>query len=95
MIYLDNNASTKLDPLVLEAVNAAASLYANPSSIHTEGRRARRVVEEAREEVARLAGCDPQEVFFTSGGTEANAMAIEGTIQGQGKGQGQGTSKKG
>jgi len=83
MIYLDNNASTKLDPLVLEAVNAAASLYGNPSSIHAEGRRARRVVEEAREEVARLAGCDPEEVFFTSGGTEANAMAIDGTTGGR------------
>ena len=85
MIYLDNNASTKLDPLVLEAVNAAASLYGNPSSIHAEGRRARRVVEEAREEVAGLAGCDPEEVFFTSGGTEANAMAIYGAYEAGGR----------
>ena len=85
MIYLDNNASTKLDPLVLDAVNAAASLYGNPSSIHAEGRRARRVVEEAREEVAGLAGCDPEEVFFTSGGTEANAMAIYGAYEAGGR----------
>jgi len=85
MIYLDNNASTKLDPLVIDAVNAAASLYGNPSSIHAEGRRARRVVEEAREEVARLAGCDPEEVFFTSGGTEANAMAIYGACEADGR----------
>jgi len=82
MIYLDNNASTKLDPLVLEAVGAAASLYANPSSIHAEGRRARRAVEEAREEVARLAGSSAEEVFFTSGGTEANAMAVFGATEG-------------
>jgi cysteine desulfurase len=83
MIYLDNNASTKLDPLVLEAVNAAASLYANPSSIHAEGRRARRAVEEARDEVARLAGAAAEEVFFTSGGTEANAMAVFGATDGR------------
>jgi cysteine desulfurase len=83
MIYLDNNASTKLDPLVLEAAGAAASLYANPSSIHAEGRRARRAIEEAREEVARLAGCGAEEVFFTSGGTEANAMAVFGATEGR------------
>jgi cysteine desulfurase len=83
MIYLDNNASTKLDPLVLEAVGVAGALYANPSSIHAEGRRARRAVEEAREEVARLAGCAAEEVFFTSGGTEANAMAVFGATDGQ------------
>jgi cysteine desulfurase len=83
MIYLDNNASTKLDPLVLEAAGAASALYANPSSIHAEGRRARRAVEEAREEVARLAGCGAEEVFFTSGGTEANAMAVFGATDGR------------
>jgi cysteine desulfurase len=83
MIYLDNNASTKLDPLVVEAVADAAGLYANPSSIHAEGRRARRAVEEAREEIAKLAGCAPEEVFFTSGGTEANAMAIFGATDGE------------
>ncbi|HYK43426.1 MAG TPA: cysteine desulfurase family protein, partial [Thermoanaerobaculia bacterium] len=81
MIYLDNNASTKLDPIVLEAMAAASGLYANPSSIHAEGRRARRAVEEAREDVARLAGCAAEEVFFTSGGTEANAMAIFGATE--------------
>ncbi|MDQ6894478.1 MAG: cysteine desulfurase [Acidobacteriota bacterium] len=83
MIYLDNNASTKLDPLVLEAAGEAAALYANPSSIHAEGRRARRAVEEAREEVARLAGGGAGEVFFTSGGTEANAMAVFGATDGR------------
>ena len=83
MIYLDNNASTKLDPLVLEAVGESSALYANPSSIHAQGRRARRAVEEAREEVARLAGCSAEEVFFTSGGTEANAMAVFGATEGR------------
>jgi cysteine desulfurase len=83
MIYLDNNASTKLDPAVVEAMAQAAGLYGNPSSIHAEGRRARRAIEEAREDVARLVGSSPQEVFFTSGGTEANAMAIHGATAGQ------------
>ncbi len=78
MIYLDNNASTKVDPEVRAAVAEALELFGNPSSIHAEGRRARRAVEEAREEVARLVGARPEEVFFTSGGTEGNAMAIFG-----------------
>jgi cysteine desulfurase len=80
MIYLDNNASTPLDPEVRDAMNAAADLYGNPSSVHFAGRRARRAIEEAREEVARLVGASPEEIFFTSGGTESNALAIFGTI---------------
>ncbi|HMA18437.1 MAG TPA: aminotransferase class V-fold PLP-dependent enzyme, partial [Thermoanaerobaculia bacterium] len=80
MIYLDNNASTSLDPAVREAMAAAADTYGNPSSVHSAGRRARRAVEESREEVARLIGARPQEIFFTSGGTEANALAILGTL---------------
>ncbi len=78
MIYLDNNASTRVDPEVAHAVEQALGLYGNPSSIHAEGRRARRAVEEARAEVARLVGAHESEIFFTSGGTEANAMAILG-----------------
>jgi cysteine desulfurase len=80
MIYLDNNASTPLDPEVRDAMNAAEDLYGNPSSVHSAGRRARRAIEEAREEVARLVGASPEEIFFTSGGTESNALAIFGTI---------------
>lgn len=53
--------------------------YGNPSSIHAEGRHARRAVEEARDEVARLVGARPEEIFFTSGGTESNAMALFGS----------------
>lgn len=78
MIYFDNNASTKLDPEALLAMEASLELYGNPSSLHGEGRRARQAVEEAREQVARLIGATPEEVFFTSGGTESNAMAIHG-----------------
>ena len=78
MIYLDNNASTKMDPEVATAFQEAAALFGNPSSVHAEGRRARRAIEEARDEVARLIGAAPEEVFFTSGGTESNAMAIFG-----------------
>jgi cysteine desulfurase len=80
VIYLDNNASTELDPEVREALSAAAEIYGNPSSVHSSGRRARRVVEEARNEVASLVGARPEEIYFTSGGTEANALAIFGTI---------------
>ncbi|HZI66923.1 MAG TPA: cysteine desulfurase family protein [Thermoanaerobaculia bacterium] len=83
MIYLDNNASTPLDPAVREAMDSAADLYGNPSSVHSDGRRARRAIEEARAEVAALVGAEPEEVFFTSGGTEANAMAIFGSTAGR------------
>ena len=78
MIYLDNNASTPLDPEVRAAMTTAMDLYGNPSSVHSDGRRARRAIEEAREDVARLVGARPEEIFFTSGGTEANALAIFG-----------------
>lgn len=81
MIYLDNNASTPLDLEVREAVAAAADLYGNPSSVHSAGRRARQAIEEARDEVARLIGARPEEILFTSGGTEANALAIFGAVR--------------
>jgi cysteine desulfurase len=78
MIYLDNNASTKLDEEVAAAMGEAAELFGNPSSVHAEGRRARRAIEGARDEVACLVGARPEEIFFTSGGTEANALAVFG-----------------
>ncbi len=84
MIYLDNNASTKLDPEVEEAMREAGAFYGNPSSVHAEGRRARRLIEEAREDTALLIGASPAEIFFTSGGSEANAMAIFGATAGRG-----------
>src|SRR5471032_744208 len=82
MIYLDNNASTKLDPEVREALERALDLFGNPSSVHAEGRRARRSVEEARDEVASLIGARPEDIVFTSGGTEANALAILSVAEG-------------
>ena len=78
MIYLDNNASTRLDPGVWAAMSAASETFGNPSSVHAEGQRARRAVEEARDEVAALVGAAPGETFLTSGGTESNAMALFG-----------------
>src|SRR5262245_14635347 len=78
MIYLDHNASTPLDPEVREAMAAAAGVFGNASSVHAEGQKARRVIEEAREEVARLVEARPEEIVLTSGGTESNALAILG-----------------
>jgi cysteine desulfurase len=79
MIYLDNNASTKLDPEVQAASEEASRLFGNPSSLHAEGRRARRAIEEARDEVAALVNARADEIVFTSGGTESNALAIFGS----------------
>lgn len=76
-LYLDWNATTPLAPEVLEAmVEAAEATWANPASVHRLGRRARQRVEEAREAVAELCGYDPRDVVLTSGGTEANNLAL-------------------
>lgn len=75
-IYLDWNASGRLRPEAKAAITAALELTGNPSSIHAAGRAARRLVEEARERVAALVGVRPRQVVFTSGGTEANALAL-------------------
>src|SRR5262249_44615221 len=83
MIYLDNNASTELDSEVRAAMEDASRLFGNPSSLHREGRRARRAIEEARDNVAALVGARPEEIFFTSGGTEANSLAIFGSFGGR------------
>ncbi|HWZ86603.1 MAG TPA: aminotransferase class V-fold PLP-dependent enzyme, partial [Thermoanaerobaculia bacterium] len=80
MIYLDNNASTRLDPEVWAAMSAAADTFGNPSSVHGEGQRARQVVELARSDIAELVGGRAGHVFLTSGGTEANALAVFGAI---------------
>jgi len=74
--YLDHNATTPLRPEVREAVVGALSLSGNPSSVHAEGRAARAAIEKARAQVARLVGAKPENVIFTSGGTEANALAL-------------------
>ncbi|MGF1502077.1 MAG: cysteine desulfurase family protein [Paracoccaceae bacterium] len=75
-VYLDWNATAPLRPEARAAMLEAMDTVGNPSSIHTEGRAARAIVERARAQVARLVGCDPSEVVFTSGATEAAAMAI-------------------
>ncbi len=76
--YFDWNASAPLRPEAREAMAAAMDVTGNPSSVHAEGRRARDVVETAREQVAALVGAKPAEVVFTSGATEANAWALSG-----------------
>ncbi len=80
-VYLDWNASAPLRPVAREAMRAALELCGNPSSVHGEGRAARRLIEQAREDVATLVGADPRNVIFTSGGTEANALALSPAIE--------------
>ena len=75
-VYLDWNATTPLRPEAKAAMANAWELAGNPSSVHAEGRQARRLVEEARAAVASAVGAQPRNVTFTSGGTEANAMAL-------------------
>jgi len=80
-VYLDYNATTPVDPQVLDAMLPYFSVdFANASSIHTPGQRARAAVETAREQVAALIGARPQEIVFTSGGTESDNHAIFGVI---------------
>jgi cysteine desulfurase len=78
-IYLDNNATTPLLPTVWEAMRPfLTDVYGNPASAHAAGRRARRALEDAREQTAALLGAHPDEVVFTSGATEANNLALFG-----------------
>jgi cysteine desulfurase len=75
-VYLDWNATTPLRPEARAAMAAAWDLAGNPSSVHAEGRQARRLVEEARTAVAGAIGTPSRNLVFTSGGTEANALAL-------------------
>src|SRR3954462_7193119 len=75
-VYLDWNATTPLRPEARVAMADAWELAGNPSSVHSEGRKARRLVEDARAAVAAAVGARPPDVVFTSGGTEANALAL-------------------
>ena len=75
-VYLDWNATTPLRPEARVAMVAAFDLVGNPSSVHAEGREARRLVEEARATLAAAVGAQPRNVVFTSAGTEANALAL-------------------
>ncbi len=79
MIYLDANATTPLDPQVLECMLPALSLhYGNPSSSHFAGRQTRALIDTARDDLASLLGCKSHELIFTSGGTESDNLAILG-----------------
>jgi cysteine desulfurase len=81
-VYLDNNATTPVLPQVLEAMQPYfAEQFGNASSIHHHGQHTRAAVERARESVARLLGAKPQEIVFTSGGTEADNLALFGVLK--------------
>jgi len=75
-IYLDHNATTPLHPEVKKEITKAMDVFGNPSSLHAFGRKARHLVEEAREKVASFIGADPDEIIFTGSGSEANNTAL-------------------
>ncbi|MBK5100381.1 MAG: cysteine desulfurase [Desulfobacteraceae bacterium] len=78
-VYLDHNATTPLDPRVYEAIRPYfTEVFGNASSPHNYGRTAKQALEESRETVARVLGVAPEEVIFTSGGTEADNLALRG-----------------
>ena len=79
--YFDWNATTPLRPDAIAAFADALTVIGNPSSVHAEGRAARRLVERAREQVAHLVGAKPADVIFTSSGTEANMLALTPAIE--------------
>ncbi|MCE3006782.1 MAG: cysteine desulfurase [Bacteroidetes bacterium] len=84
-VYLDNAATTPLLPEVLDAMMPyLTDVHGNPSSVHGHGREVRTAIEQARKTIAQAMGCSPAEIVFTSGGTEANNMAIKGAVRGLG-----------
>ena len=84
MSYLDHNATTPVSPEVAEAVASCLATFGNPSSVHQLGRKAQAAVESAREAVAGFLGAKAANIVFTSGGTEANALALRGLAAGAG-----------
>jgi cysteine desulfurase len=80
-VYLDYNATAPVRPEALDAVARALADGGNPSSVHAAGRKARAAVEAARQQVAELIGAAPNRLVFTSGGTEANALAVESAVR--------------
>jgi cysteine desulfurase len=80
-LYFDWNATAPLRPQALEAWRETSAKFGNPSSVHAEGRLARAAIEGAREQVAMLVGAAPADVIFTSGGTEANVLALSPAIE--------------
>jgi len=86
-VYLDNAATTPMHEEVIAAMTETMrNIYGNPSSIHGYGRESRAIIEQARRKIAHLINANPSEIFFTSGGTEANNMAINGAIKSLGIG---------
>ncbi|MDE4542073.1 cysteine desulfurase family protein [Thermoanaerobacterium saccharolyticum] len=80
-VYLDNSATTKVRREVVEKMVEAMEVeYGNPSSAHRKGYNAEKILSKSREDVAKLLGCESHEVFFTSGGTESNNLAIRGIV---------------
>src|SRR5260370_8331316 len=75
-VYLDWNATTPLRREAKEAIAEAWDILGNPSSVHAEGRKARKLVEDARASIAGAVGADPRNVIFTSGGTAPNALGL-------------------
>ena len=81
-VYLDHAATTPVDPEVAAAMASVYhSVHGNPSSIYAEGRQARALIDNAREQVADAIGAQPAEIVFTSGGTEADNLALRGTLR--------------
>lgn len=81
-IYFDNNATTRVDPEVFEEIKPYfCQLYGNPSSMHTFGGQVGKKIREARERTASLIGCEPDEIIFTSCGTEGDNTAIRSTLE--------------
>ena len=76
--YLDHAATTPINPIALDAMTAALTVIGNPSSLHADGRAARKGVEDARDAIARSIGCAASEIIFTGSGTEANNIAVKG-----------------
>ena len=75
-VYLDNAATTRIRPEVLDAMMSASSEFGNPSSVHREGQSSRKALELARDSIASCLNCEPSELYFTSGGTESDNWAI-------------------
>lgn len=82
MIYMDNAATTKINPLVFQTIKPyLTSYYGNPSSIHELGVQSKKVINSARETIAGIINALPQEIFFTSCGSESNNWALKGIVK--------------
>lgn len=79
-IYLDNAATTNIDPKVIEAMGKSHEFFGNPSSLHSFGQEARKLIDRSRDTVAEFLNCKPTEVIFTSGGSESDNLAVRGVV---------------